>query len=283
MSDSTAAGDQALIVAPDGLYTPEIKRHSLEKIRLHNRYARIFATAMRKKWPQLAYVGLYAGAGHARIAREDVVVETSALAVLRQPDRFTHYIFVDHSELCVSALKARVAPLQTGVHVTVIQADANAEIGTVRDALPSFSRDKGLLSFCFIDPFDLQLKFDTIRRLSDLRMDFLVLLMLGVDGRRNFQRYFEDVTSTRIGDLIDCPGWRKEYKPNDRVVHFVVRKFDEAMQRLGYRSAAGDVHPVKIAGMGVLQYVLAFYSKSDLGQKFWRETRAGLAAQLDLL
>lgn len=279
----STSDDEPLAVPDDGLYTPEIKRHSLEKIRLHNRYARIFATAMHKKWPQLAYVGLYAGAGRARIAREELIVETSALSVLRQPDRFTHYVFADHNKLCVEALAARVAAVQSGVQISIIEADVNADISAVRGALPAFSPQNGLLSFCFIDPFDLQLKFETIRKLGDLRMDFLVLLMLGVDARRNFQRYLHDPSSSRIGDLVDCPNWRNEYKPNEKVIHFVIRKFDDAMQRLGYRSAANDMHPVKIAGMGVLQYVLAFYSKKDLGLKFWRDTRTSLSQQLDLL
>lgn len=114
-------------------------------------------------------------------------------------------------------------------------------------------------------------------------MDFLVLLMLGVDGRRNFHRYLSDPRSARIGALIDCYDWRDRFRPNDRVLHFLLSKFDEAMQRIGYLSAAEDSHPVKIAGMGVLQYVLAFYSKNELGKKFWRETRASLSLQLDFL
>jgi three-Cys-motif partner protein len=274
--------DAPLVVPADGLYTPEIKRHSLEKIRLHNRYARIFATAMRTRWAQLAYVGLYAGSGHAHVAGTGDVVETSALAVLRQPQRFSHYIYVDNDERCVTALRRRIAPLAGDADVKVIESDVSESATAVRDALPSFSRDKGLLSFCFVDPFDLQLRFDTLRQLSTFRMDFLVLLMLGVDGRRNFQRYLEDRNSVRIAELIDCPNWRDEFKPHDKPFRFVLRKFDQAMQRVGYLSAADDVHTVRIAGMGVLQYVLAFYSKNELGRKFWRQTRASVSDQLPL-
>jgi hypothetical protein len=133
---------------------------------------------------------------------------------------------------------------------------------------------------CFVDPFDLQLRFATIRSLAHLRIDFLVLLMLGVDGRRNFARYLSDETSTRIGDLIDCPDWRSEYRAGGNVIHFILRKFDEAMQALGYLSATDQAHSIKIVGMGVLQYVLAFYSKNTLGKHFWRETRASLSPQL---
>ena len=275
-----ASSDAPRRVEDDGLYTPEIKLHSLEKIRLHNRYARIFATAMHNSWPQLAYVGLYAGAGRARITGTSEIVETSALAVLHQPTRFTDYVYVDRNPDCVEALTSRIRNIGAGTRFAVIPADVNESVGAVRRGLPPYSASRGLLSFCFIDPFDLQLKFNTIRSLSHLRMDFLVLLMLGVDARRNFNLYLTDESSTRIADLIDCPDWRGEYQTGANVIHFLLRQFDEAMQRLGYLSAADDAHVVRAAGMGVLQYVLAFYSKNELGRRFWRESRASLSPQL---
>ena len=274
--------DEPRRVAPDGLYTPEIKRHSLEKIRLHNRYSSIFATAMRTKWDNLGYIGLYAGAGHARVADTGEVVETSALAVLRQPHPFTDYVYVDANPLCAQALETRAQAVQGAARVTILPADVNTSAEAVKRALPRFSKSRTLLSFCFVDPFTLELQFSTIRALSTLQMDFLVLLMLGVDGRRNFQSYLSNPASTRIDELIDCPTWRAEYTHGRNVIHFLVNKFDAAMQGLGYLSAAQDVHPVKIAGMGVLQYVLAYYSKNELGLKFWRETRSSLSSQLSL-
>jgi three-Cys-motif partner protein len=274
--------DQPRRVEADGLYTPDIKAHSLEKIHLHNRYAEMFATAMHDKWPHLAYIGLYAGAGHARLAGTDETYETSALAVLRQRPRFTDYVYVDNDPRCVHALRARTERLRGDARVSVIPGDVNESAAAVQRALPWFSRRAGLLSFCFVDPFDIQLRFDTIRQLGRLKMDFLILLMLGMDARRNFRQYRDDPSSTRIGDLIDRPGWRDEYRHGEKVIPFLLRKFDQAMQSIGYIGSAGNVHSVRVAGMGVLQYVLAFYSKSAVGIDFWGKARAGLSSQLGL-
>ena len=274
--------DEAKVIRNDGLYTPEIKKHSLEKIRLHNRYANIFSTSMSRKWPQRAYVGLYSGAGHASVAGTGTVVETSALAVVTQAVPFTSYIFVDKNPACIDALKRRVARTRPSLKATFIEADVNSSVAAVRRALPPFSKGNGLLCFCFVDPFDIQLRFDTIRQLSDLRMDFLVLMMLGVDARRNFSAYLNDESSTRIGDFIDCPNWRDDFKAPRKPIHFLLRKFDEAMVRVGYLSNIDQVHPVKVFGMGVLQYMLAFYSKSELAQRFWSDTRTSVSPQLGL-
>lgn len=272
--------------ADDGLYLPTIKPHSLEKIALHNRYAERFASAMHRKWPQLAYIGLYAGAGRALVVEKGVgtaqkeIVETSALAVLRQPKLFTHYIYVDNDDRCTTALRQRIDALHPSSQVTVFSCDVNDCVSSVRNSLPRFTKTHGLLSFCFIDPFDLQLRFSTIRALSDLKIDFLVLLMLGVDARRNLRSYY-DSDSTRIADFVDCPDWRSEHpQGSSGVVRFLARKFDEGMVRLGYLSAKDTLHPVKVKGMSVFQYFLAFYSKDQLGMRFWQDCRQELSPQL---
>ena len=161
MRSGQSDADDPLTVTDDGLYTPTIKRHSLEKIRLHNRYARIFTTAMRQKWPQLAYIGLYSGAGRASIEGANRIVETSALSVLRLPNSFTHHVFVDNNPDCISALDQRWRAIESTATVALIPKDVNESVPAVRAALPSWSRSKGLLSFCFVDPFDTTLKFDT--------------------------------------------------------------------------------------------------------------------------
>ena len=107
-----------------------------------------------------------------------------------------------------------------------------------------------MLSFCFVDPFAADLKFSTIRALARFKVDFLVLLMLGRDVRTNFNRYFEDSSNTRIAELIDSPGWRKDFVASgESVVRFVLRRFDEAMGSLDYKSSQAELtHQVKIAG-----------------------------------
>ena len=79
--------------------------------------------------------------------------------------------------------------------------------------------------------------------------------------------------------------WRDEWRQSgDRsIVRFVLRKFDEAMTRLGYQSTRDDlVHPVKVTAKNVFLYSLVAYSKHKLGQSFWRETLARTDPQIGL-
>jgi three-Cys-motif partner protein len=282
----TSSDDSFLRGLPDDhLYLPPIKAHSLEKILRHNYYTRLFSTGMKAKWPQRAYIGLYSGAGRARVEGTGEIVETTAMSVLRLPDPFSKYIFVDNDSRCTSALSARVASLPSALDVSVMQGDVDESASLVMGALPAFGPGNGLLSFCFVDPFAANLRFETIRTLGQLRMDFLILLMLGWDARVNFQQYYRDTSSTRIGELIDCPDWREQWdRAQDKnVIRFLLGKFDTAMVRIGYRSCGPEhYHPVTAHNKAVLQYVLAFYSKHPLGQRFWEQTLAGSRKQLQL-
>lgn len=287
MSDATGGG---LIsgLEDDGLYMPSIKEHSLRKIKLHNYYVRLFSTAMKTKWPQRAYLGLYSGAGRATVEETGEIVATTAVSAIQMPDPFTKYIFVDNNPDCISALEARIGRLGGDHDVRYIHEDVTRAVPKIVKAMPSYSRDRGLLSFCFVDPFSAKLDFTVFNQLGRrYKMDFLVLLMLGRDIRTNFRQYFADESNTRIADLVADERWRDEWEskrlqPKD-LIRFVLEKFGKAMTGLGYRSTTLDeAQPIRLAHGNVLQYYLVFYSKHDLGRTFWKETRIGLEDQLIL-
>lgn len=263
----------------DGFYTPEIKQHSIEKIRLHNYYVALFTTSMKSRWPQRAYLGLYSGSGRARIEATGEIIETTALSALRPRFPFTHHIFVDSDPRCIEALRGRIAALPGDRNVKLIQAEVGESVPQIVEAMPAWGPGNGLLSFCFIDPFSAALNFDVIKVLGRrYRMDFLILLMLGRDVRTNFRRYLEDPNDTRIASLIDDPDWREEwrqggYRPRD-LVRFLLERFDDAMTRLGYEAARPtDAHPIHVIGKKVFLYSLVLYSKDKLGNQFWQAAR----------
>ncbi len=272
----------------DHHYTPDIKTHSLEKIRLHNYYARLFSSSMKDKWPQRAYVGLYSGAGRARIEETGEIIETTAMSVFRLRHPFTKYIFVDHDPRCIGALKNRIATLGHQHDVTLLERNVRDGVADIMEAMPPYGRNRGLISFCFIDPFSADLDFEIIRTLGTrYKMDFLVLLMLGRDVRTNFKRYLESPADTRIASLIDDPDWRSEWIDKrlswPDLIRFLLGKFDAAMTRLGYQAARpDDAHPVRVIGKGVVLYFIVLYSKDPLGRRFWQVTREGTDPQMPL-
>ena len=172
--------------------------------------------------------------------------------------------------------------------VAFIQKRVEEAVPDIKEALPSYSAERGLLSLCFIDPFSADLDFSVIRELGQsFKMDFLVLLMSGVDIRQNFQRYLEDESDTRIADLIEDPNWREDWAQRGMrkrdLVHFVLEKFDAAMTRLGYEAQGPEEsHPVRAHGKGVLLYHLVFYSRHQLAKRLFRAAEARIDPQTRL-
>ncbi len=270
-------------------YLPQIKRHSLEKLKRHNYYAAMFARAMRKKWPNLVYIGLYSGAGRARVTGTNEVVDTSALAVLRQEVLFDRYIFVDADPRCTAALERTAAELGLSDRVHVLTLEVNRCAEQVQALIPPYRKKGGVLSLCFVDPFRIDLDFEVLRLLSGNRMDFLMMMPLGYDVRRNIRRYLDDPKyQQRLGAFLGCPDWVGEWRRTGtqgtrHFLRFALRKFDEAMEALGYRRRAlRDTAEVKVAGMGVFLYALVLYSKHERGEKLWKETLRGTSKQSEL-
>lgn len=273
----------------DGHYRPAIKRHSLEKHRRHDFYAALFSKALHRRWRHRVYIGLYAGAGRAIVQPDGELVETSALAVMRQEHPFTKYIFVDSDPRCIDALRARIEALPARHDVTLILEPVNDSVPEIERALPRFdaARKEGMIVLCFVDPFRIDLDFDVIRRLSRYKIDFLVMLPLGYDVRRNVRRYLEGEGEARLGAMIDAPGWREQWRasrqPDRHFIRFVMEMFDQAMERLGYRRRElRDTVSIKVTGKGVYLYSLAFYSRNELGEQFWKTTVTSTEPNYDL-
>ena len=222
------------------------------------------------------------------MAETDEIVETTVMSAFRVRDPFTKYIFVDNDRRCIEALEGRISALDDEHDVSLIRRDVREAVPEIIRAMPRYGPDRGLLSFCFVDPFSAELDFNVFRQLGGrYKMDFLILLMLGRDVRTNFKRYFEDESDTRVANLIDDPEWRSEWaasgRPSRHLIRFVLKKFDAAMTRIGYQSARPDeAHPIRLIDRNVFLYSLVLYSKDRLGQRFWEATRSGLDPQLGL-
>jgi three-Cys-motif partner protein len=146
-----------------------------------------------------------------------------------------------------------------------------------------------VLSFCFADPFAVSsLRFDTIRRLSELLVDFLILLPTGMDASRNWKRQFiyaEEETS--LDAFFGTKGWRQAWsafssggKPFDA---FVVDFYSERMREIGYSHGGVDSSVlIRNPDRNQRLYRLGFYSKSPLGETFWKQAVKYSSEQADL-
>jgi three-Cys-motif partner protein len=223
-----------IIVEPDGLFTPEVHSWSLEKYNLLGGYCDIFTTGMRSKWNQLIYIDLFAGAGHAQILETGKTYLSSALIAMSIPNPFTKYILCEGDPERFKALKGRVEKNFNHLNVLLINGNSNKIIDQVYHAIPSYKKGNTVLTFCFVDPYSLNLHFRTIETLGSKRLvDFLILQALHMDGNRNLLNYLKD-ENDKIALYLGNKNWREEFNQSskDYSANFVLFLSDQYMKKM---------------------------------------------------
>jgi len=261
----------------DGLLTPEVGPWSDKKYKLIQNYAEVFATGMKHKWDCRVYIDLFAGAGKAKIRDSNRIVYASPLLALNVRNRFDRYIFCELDTDLMDALSQRVKREHGDADVKFIQGNVNLKVDEVIESIPKFSDRFKVLSFCVVDPFKLSsLDFATIKSLSDFYMDFLVLIACGMDAQRNEKVYLSQ-DNTVVECFLGNPCWRDNWIDakwkHISFSDYLVNCFSKEMAKLNYKPVdLMDTVLIRQPNKGPL-YRLAFYSRSDLGTRFWNQTK----------
>ncbi|OLD58679.1 MAG: hypothetical protein AUI33_17360 [Ignavibacteria bacterium 13_1_40CM_2_61_4] len=263
--------DYFITVPDDGLLAYEVGPWAEDKYRRVGMYAEMFATGMKNLWDRRVYLDLFAGPGHARVRGTTKVVLGSPMIALQLPDRFDRYVFADEYSNALNALKARVARVTPPPSVSFIPGDVNAILDGILEEIP---KERRTLSFCFLDPYRLNIQFDTVRRLADRGpVDFLILLALYVDANRNERTYVEDTNETIdafLGDSTWRETWEYVRKAGLTIVEFLAKEYASRMVRLGYLPVSLDrMVKVRTHNKRLPLYYLAFFSRHKKGLEFW--------------
>lgn len=259
--------------AEDGLACPEVGGWTEEKHRYISLYSTLFSSGVKKKWDRLVYVELYAGAGYSRVRGSGRLIIGSPLRALMVKDPFDKYIFCEEDEEKRKALKSRVQAMAPCVDVAYIAGDCNERVDDILAEIPVGSSSSTVLTLCFADPFDISLKFETLRQLSVRYIDFLVLLALHSDANRAYKRYvMED--AVKVDEFLGSKTWRSQWKIAEgkgiSFPRFLAERFDASMQALNYMPTPIDkMRLVRSDEKNLPLYYVALFSRHPLAHKFW--------------
>jgi hypothetical protein len=123
-----------------------------------------------------------------------------------------------------------------------------------------------------VDPFDFGLKFETLKKLSGVYIDFVVLLAIGMDANRNYDHYV-DGNSPKIDEALGNTEWRERWKTAGRrsdFRRFLAQEFSMSMQSLDYLEQPLDrMKLVKSTEKNLSLYYIALFSRHKTAYKFW--------------
>ena len=260
-------------VPDDGLICPEVGSWAETKHALVSLYTKLFATGMKNKWDKRTYIELYAGAGCSKIRGKGTRIAGSPLRALCLEDPFDKYIFCEQDAECLAALKKRVKLIAPSADVSYVPGDCNQCVDEILAAMPQYSRECKVLSLCFVDPFNIGIKFETLRRLSAKFVDFLVLLALYMDANRNRSRYIVE-DQARVDEFLGSTDWRVRWKTDEQqgilFPNFLKQEFTNSMETLDYAPPPlYKMKAVRSDDRNLPLYHLALFSRHKLAYEFW--------------
>lgn len=282
---SKARKDYLISAPDDGHPAREVGRRAEEKYQRLGMYAKMFSTGMKNQWETRVYIDLFAGSGHSQIRESHRRVLGSPLIALSLPGRFTKYIFCEQDASLLQALTTRAHAMAPTASVRCIEGDANACVSEIAAEIPRHSTTNRVLSFCFVDPVNLEIDFETVRVLGAGRaMDFLILFAFGMDATRNWATYLRP-GSNRVERFLGVPDWRERWMQAETqgmsATQFLANEYAGVMMSLGYRTKSiEDMIPVRSTDRNLPLYYLAFFSRHEQGYRFWRQVQKYSTDQL---
>jgi three-Cys-motif partner protein len=249
-----------LVVGSDGELVLKIGLWALGKLSYIRRYCDVFNTGMKAKWSKRSYIDLFAGAGKCLVETTMKEVDGSPLVALSSKVPFTHYFFNDMNASAIESLRKRTA--RTGVEsIVYFGKDCNAVINDLLSCLPL-----GSLDFCFIDPTNWQISFNSIRKLTQgRRMDLAVTFHVGAIKR------VADHPPQELLDFFPDSSWLEDYqkarKAGTMVGRALLDSYERGLGELGYVEIKDYILAKNTKHVPL--YYLVFASRNRRGGDFW--------------
>ncbi len=277
--------DPSIPAKDDGLFFSEVGSWVEDKHSLVALYDSLFSTGMKNKWDSRVYIDMYAGPGLLKIRDMDRFIWGSPILALGVKDPFDKYIFCENDAEAMAALKERVARHFPHAKTEFILGSCDEEVERISQLIPKATRTHHVLSFSFVDPFDLSLQFSTIKRIAEHFVDFLFLLALNMDANRNLATYL-DTKNRKIDNFLGISDWRERWLrlPEPKSFpRFLAEMYAEQMQTLRYLPVGFDkMKQVRSDVKNLPLYHLALFSRHDRAYEYWDEVLKYSTPQLRL-
>jgi three-Cys-motif partner protein len=172
-------------------------------------------------------------------------------------------------------LRERVKRMAPSADVIFINGSCDDCVEQILRTIPRGSASRSVLSLCLVDPFDFGFKFETLKRLSDVFMDFMVLLAAQMDANRNLEHYMAD-GNTKIANALGKNDWRQPWEKSNlqrsRFPVFLAEEFAQSMTTLGYLPRkVHDMKRIKTCYNNMALYYIALFSKHQRAYEFWKD------------
>lgn len=239
----------------DHLSVLPIKPHTKGKLLYLRKYLPALNKILRSKVPDRPryYVDLFSGPGKC-IDRRGEICDGSPFIAIKTNPPFTNFIFVDIMEDYCKAMRKR---LKRTPNVNVKRGDCNDLVSDVLSMMNTLDP-----CFVFLDPFGLELKWETVERLSKKRrIDLLINFPVGAVCRSMNKEGAEDTVTNCLGSdqwmYLKGRGRSLRFKLRDLYMENMEKFFEFTSPKLVYTPS------------NVPLYYLIYACHFQVGKKIW--------------
>ena len=191
-----------------------------KKLNAFSKYVKSYLTIMKKfdYWKTIYFDG-FAGSGKRKSGKvelltqlkisleEEKVYQGAAQRVLSLPNNlsFDYYYFIDTNTGSLKKLKNSLSKLEESKDKTLIfkDGDANQQLLELSNALQK--KNPSYAALVFLDPFGMQINWESIKSLSGTRSDVWILVPTGVIVNRLLDRKGELKHTAKLQSFFGLP------------------------------------------------------------------------------
>ena len=168
-------------------------------------YAPSYIRILKEKpWiHELCYVDLFAGSGIVKLkGLKNNYMGSPLIVKYGISENFNKYYFFDKGVKNITQLKALLSDDDSHI----FKGDSNVEIDKI---LPEISR-VGVHSLIFIDPYSTEIKFDTIRKLSNIGCDLMINVATEEIYRALKYYYSQNKNDNKLNGFFGDDRWKAD-------------------------------------------------------------------------
>jgi three-Cys-motif partner protein len=250
--------DEGITIASDGYLAIEFGPWAEDKLSHLDEYCATFNKATHKKWEKRIYIDLFSGPGKCVRKGTKREFNGSPLLALNCDIPFTHYFFNDIKLEYIEALKKRTQSYNYSIDY--VNQDCNLAVDEILNKIPEHS-----ICFAYIDPYYLEIKFDTIKKLTMSRpVDLLIVFHIGMARRNFFQPNLE--MKQFFPPNVDWKKFPYDVIKGDRIsTRPVLDAYESGLIEIGYPKQNIKDDVLERTRKNLPLYYLIFASKHQLG------------------
>ena len=244
---------------------------TIEKLFFLSNYLAQFTQVMigNPLFSKFIYIDMFSGPGVCQVTESGRIrrYPGSSLLAAGCEKSFDTLLYIDEKKDLIEALEKRIERLGSAPEALFFNKDVNKIIEVLKGYIPPKS-----LSVVFIDPYSLQLSFESIRELTlGRQMDLIILFADRMDIGRNVEKYYYDTSNSKLDNFLGSDAdWRPEWdalqnREGLKVCELFADIYLRQLEKIGFIHSRKKI----ISGpLGPL-YRLIYASRHELGLKFW--------------